>query len=819
MSVLDSTFKFYGKDLFLEKGVYAGHSDRSVMVRYGGTVVFVSLSIGEFNPSGDKKSYFGLPLMVDFLFRAYAYNEIPKSFYRREGKLSEREILASRIIDRTFRPLIDDSVINDISLNCMLLSLDESCSPESAAIIGVSYVLGVSPLPFRGPAVGMGLNYNQGKTLFDGSATDFLPFTDRDGEEDVKLDLFVSSIKDAIIMIEAESKGIKEDDMLKSIDFIHKESQNVIAWLKANIDGDIDTLYSNRIDKSIVQLKNLELVKAIQSDYYDDFKKVFSADDFYKPKFLNDKRNLINGINEKFSENNNHELYNAVKSVEKEAMVDVLFDSAKRIDGRACDDIRNIDIKLDVLPDSHGSALFTRGGTQALVVTTLGKISDAQITDDYSGRKESFMLHYNFHPFSVGEIGGNRPPGRREVGHGCLALKSLKNVMPNFEDLPYTIRLVSEILSSDGSSSMATVCGSTLALMDSGVKISKPVAGIAMGLVFSKNSDDFVILSDISGEEDALGDMDFKVAGTDKYISALQMDVKTDKLTIEVLKVALEQAKKGRLSILEDMIEAIDSPRTKYKDTVRKTEVFKIHKAQISKIIGSGGKTIKSICEATESTIDIDDDKVYISSKIEQGLNDAVNIVRGIAGVNRIVPFVGMKTKALITGVQSFGAFAIIGSDNQGLIHVSEMTKEDGSRKGKSDNISLNEGDVVEVVVKAIDSATGKIQLSMFVDDYKDKKQGSSESVASQGKSYDFYKRKSASSNDENIKTSTPHARKSTAKRFSKENKHGEKGSKRDNISSGRAQDNRFVSGTESGRRKMEDKDVDTEDEGSIRFF
>ncbi len=676
-----------GAKLSLETGRIARQAESSVLVRYNDTVVLVTLASSRANTAAvDKKFYGGVPLLVNFVYKAYSSGKIPSGFIKREGKQSEREVLASRVIDRAIRPLFVEGFSDDVHVVCTLLSYDSSVIPEVPALIGVSAALTMSSIPFVAPVGIAHVGYSGGE------------YTLNTISEENMLDLIVAGTAESLLMVESEAQELSEEVMLKAVTFAHDSFIPVIDFINefANEAG--------KKEKAVVDLslKNDKLADAVKDKYYDEIAKACLI------QAKNKRSDALASIKEKalndFAEEELIGVDYYINKFEKELVRNNIFSNNIRLDGRKNDDIREIDIVPDILPNTHGSALFTRGGTQSLVVLTLGGSSDEQIVDGLEGNsREDFMLHYNFPSYCVGESSPLRPPGRREIGHGKLAWRALQGVLADKEQFPYTVRLVSEITESDGSSSMASVCGSSLALMVGGVPVKSHVAGIAMGLI--KEGDKHVILSDILGDEDYLGDMDFKVAGTTNGVTALQMDIKVRGINHEIMIEALEQAKHGRLHILDKMNRAISSPRESLKDSSPRIMTLQINAEDITKVIGVGGRVIKNICEVSEAKIDIDPEgKVLVSAPNEKSIQTVKQMIDNILAV----PKVGVIYDGVVSGVVEFGVFVKFLAETEGLVHVSEISEN----RVESIEEFLKIGDKVKVVVLSIER-NNKVRLSI----------------------------------------------------------------------------------------------------------
>ena len=680
------------KKLTLETGRIARQASGAVLATYGETTVLCTVVAS----NEAKEGVDFLPLTVSYQEKTFAAGKIPGGFFKREAKPSDKETLISRLIDRPIRPLFPDNYFNETQVICTLLNLDKDTSPDVVAFIGASAALAISGAPMQATVGAAKVGYIDKKFVLNPSNSQL---------ENSDLELVVAGTKEGVLMVESEVKELPEKTMLDAVMFAHKEFQDVIKFIEtfAKENEIIKIEYENEnIDKILKDLK-----QKIEKGYLSDFTKA------YKEKDKSTRSNLLSDIRQKileefFSEDNEEITENlvssAIKKVEKELVRSNILKSGKRIDGRDTKTVRPIIAEVGVLSRVHGSSLFTRGETQALVVTTLGTSLDEQIIDDLEGEfKENFMLHYNFPPYSVGEANMLRPPGRREIGHGKLAWRAIKPLMPIKDKFPYTIRVVSEITESNGSSSMATVCGTSLSLMDAGVPLAKPIAEIAMGLI--KEDKDFAVLTDILGDEDHLGDMDFKVAGTKDGITALQMDIKITSITKEIMEKALSQALDGRIKILSEMDKAITSSRKELNSNAPQITTIKIDPAKIKDVIGSGGKVIKSITEETGAKIDIEDDgTIKIASTDSEGGKLALEKIENITAepeLNEIYSGTVVKT-------MDFGAFVNFMGSKDGLVHISELADR---RVGKTTDV-VKVGDKVTVKVIGFDNR-GKIKLSM----------------------------------------------------------------------------------------------------------
>ncbi|ABD45222.1 polyribonucleotide nucleotidyltransferase [Ehrlichia chaffeensis str. Heartland] len=680
-----------GKTLVLESGKIARQASGAVMVSYAGTTVLATVVTGK-----TKEPVDFLPLTVQFVAKSYAVGKIPGGFLKREGKPSDRETLISRLIDRSIRPLFPAGFYDEISIVCNLLSYDTVTPPEVTALVGATAALSISGVPFNGLVVGARVGYlpSEGKYLLNASADEMLCSS---------LDLFLSGNEDSVLMVESEASELSESQMLGAITFGHQHCQEVINLIKEFSHE------SGQTPIDFIPHDISSLVSDIESSYKEDFSLAYSntikKERVLKLEELRGK--VLSEVADKYSagdvECSDQDIVTALKTFERSLVRSKIIDTSSRIDGRAFDEIRDIEIEVDVLPKAHGSALFTRGNTQALVVTALGTPQDEQIVDDLDGdRRENFLLHYNFPPYAVGESAALRAPGRREIGHGKLAWRAIRYVLPEKSDFPYTIRVVSEITESDGSSSMATVCGASLALMDTGVPIKSPVAGIAMGLI--KEDDRFIILSDILGDEDHLGDMDFKVAGTAEGVTALQMDMKISGIDIDIIEKALLQAKDGRMHILSKMNAVIQESRNRIKNHAPRIESIFINKDKIRNVIGSGGKNIRDICEKTGAKIEIIQDGTVMIYAVN---NEAVEYAKSMIMDIVTEPEIGKVFEGTVVEIMKFGAFVSFLGGKKGLVHISEIRNEHISSVGSV--ISLN--DKVKVLVIGIDRE--HIQLSM----------------------------------------------------------------------------------------------------------
>ena len=683
------SFQYGDHQVRLETGRIAKQATAAVLCSMGDTMVLATV-VGAREASPERDFF---PLTVDYQERTYAAGKIPGGFFRREGRPSEKETLTSRLIDRPIRPLFPEGFTNEVQIICTVVSLDPTIDPDIPALIGASAALSISGMPFQGPIGAARVGYRQGEYLLNPS---FGQLKESD------LDLVVAGTASSVLMVESEAKQLSEDVMLGAVVFGHEQLQKVISGINELVAKVKPTPWSWQ-----PPAPNAALYAAMSARYGAAIEDAYATIDKLARR---DKVAALRAeIQTAFAGDENSE-WNAsqVSAVFGQLEYDVVRGSViagkPRIDGRGKADIRPITVEAGVLPRTHGSALFTRGETQALVVTALGTERDSQIIDAIEGeRRDPFMLHYNFPPFSVGEVGRVGSPKRREIGHGRLAKRGIQAVMPDMTKFPYTIRVVSEITESNGSSSMASVCGTSLALMDAGVPLLAPVAGIAMGLILE--GDKFVVLSDILGDEDHLGDMDFKVAGTATGVTALQMDIKINGITKEIMQVALEQAKQGRLHILQAMNAVLPTARTEMSEYAPRIITIKIDPEKIRDVIGKGGSTIRQITEETGTTIDISDDgTVKIASVDKAAGQEARRRVEAITAD----AVVGEIYTGRVSKLMDFGAFVNILPGKDGLVHISQISNE------RVENVSdkLREGDTVKVKVLEIDKQ-GRIRLSM----------------------------------------------------------------------------------------------------------
>ncbi len=680
-----------GRTLTLETGKMARQADGAVLARYGDTAVLCTVVAAKTPRPGI--DFF--PLSVHYQEKTYAAGKIPGGFFKREGRPSEKETLTSRLIDRPIRPLFVKGFKNETQVICTVLAHDLENDPDIVAMVGTSAALTISGVPFLGPIGGARVGFKDGAYVLNPSM---------EATKESELDLVVAGTQEGVLMVESMASELSEDVMLGAVTFGHESFQPVIDAIielaEAAAKDPMD-LPESSVDADGIRGKLEAAGKADLNAAYDEPNKT-------------ERQNKVSAAKEKALEAIEDESeFDAAKGLLKDIESDIvrgrILDTGQRIDGRDTKTVRQIVAEVGVLPRTHGSSLFTRGETQAMVVATLGTGQDEQIIDALEGEyREHFLLHYNFPPYSVGEAGRVGSPGRREIGHGKLAWRAIRPLLPSKEAFPYTLRAVSEITESNGSSSMATVCGTSLSLMDAGVPLPRPVAGIAMGLI--KEGEKFAVLSDILGDEDHLGDMDFKVAGTDKGITALQMDIKITSITKEIMQVALDQAKDGRLHILGEMAKAISAAREGVSDTAPKMTTMKIPVDKIRDVIGSGGKVIREICDTTGAKIDIDDDGSVKIAAVEQSALDAA-----YKWVHSIVaePEVGVIYDGTVVKVLDFGAFVNFLGPRDGLVHISQLV---ANKRPETVTEVVKEGDKVKVKVIGFDDR-GKVKLSMKVVD------------------------------------------------------------------------------------------------------
>ncbi len=689
MKAVTKSFQYGDHTVTLETGAIARQATGAVLVNMSDTVVLVTV-VGKKDDAGQRDF---LPLTVNYQERTYAAGKIPGGFFKREGRPSEKETLTSRLIDRPIRPLFPDGFYNEVQVIATVISMNPDVDPDIPALIGTSAALAISGIPFDGPIGAARVGYRDGQYLLNPGFKAL---------ESSQLDLVVAGTEDAVLMVESEAQELPEDVMLEAVLFGHQQMQaaiNCVRELAAEVGKPRWDWQPPAKDEALAQDVSAAFEQPLREAY-----------SIQEKQERNDRVNALRDqAVEKLSDEESEtrtssHVVAAFKSLEKKIVRGRILAGEPRIDGRDTRTVRPIDIELGTLPRTHGSAVFTRGETQAVVVTTLGTGRDAQIIDAIEGeRKEPFMLHYNFPPYCVGETGFMGGPKRREIGHGRLAKRGVMAVMPKPEDCPYVIRVVSEITESNGSSSMASVCGTSLALMDAGVPIKAPVSGIAMGLI--KEGDDFAVLTDILGDEDHLGDMDFKVAGTAQGVTALQMDIKINGITREIMAQALEQAGAGRLHILEEMNKVIAEPRTDMSEYAPRMITIRIDPEKIRDVIGKGGATIRQLTEETGASIDIKDDGTVTIASVDKAAGEEarrrVELITADIEVGRIY-------EGRVAKLMDFGAFVNILPGKDGLVHISQISNE------RVENVAdkLSEGDVVRVKVLEVDRQ-GRVRLSM----------------------------------------------------------------------------------------------------------
>ena len=690
MAKISKTFQYGNHQVTLETGEIARQAGGAVDVSMSGTVVLVTVVAAAKPREG--QDFF--PLTVDYQEKFYSAGRIPGGFFKREGRPTEKETLTSRLIDRPVRPLFPEEFKNEVQVIANVLSLNPEVDGDIPALLGASAALSLAGIPFKGPIGAARVGYVNGQYLLNPTASEL---------KTSELDLVVAGTSNAVLMVESEAKLLSEEVMLGAVVFGHHQMQTAIRAIAELAQEAAKPSWDWQPPP-----RNEALVAAIKDKLGDDLAQAFQVRDKLQRRdaIAALKREVLDSLKDTADTNGwaAADLAKEFAELEYRTMRDSVLQTKVRIDGRNLDDVRPITVRVGVLPRTHGSALFTRGETQALVTVTLGTTRDAQIIDAPEGEsKDTFLFHYNFPPFSVGETGRMAGPKRREVGHGRLAKRGVQAVKPSIEQFPYVLRVVSEITESNGSSSMASVCGSSLAMMDAGVPLKAPVAGIAMGLV--KEGDDFVVLSDILGDEDHLGDMDFKVAGTAEGISALQMDIKIDGITEEIMRTALAQAQRGRLHILGEMNKVITSARTEMSEFAPRLLTIKIHPDKIREVIGKGGATIRSITEETGTTIDITDDGTVVIASVNREAADAAK-----RRIEQIVSDVepGRIYEGKVAKLMDFGAFVTILPGKDGLVHVSQISNE----RVEKVSDKLKEGDIVKVKVLEVDKQ-GRIRLSM----------------------------------------------------------------------------------------------------------
>ncbi|MES9848532.1 polyribonucleotide nucleotidyltransferase [Candidatus Thiodiazotropha sp. LNASS1] len=692
MTLIKKEFQWGDNKVSIETGEIARQADGAVMVNVDDTVVQVTVVEAKSEVARD---FF--PLTVDYQEKTYAAGMIPGGFFRREGRPSEKEILTARLIDRPIRPLFPKGFTSEVQVIITVMSLNPAVDPEIPSLIGTSAALAISGLPFQGPVGAARVGYKNGEYILNAATTGLNPDSD--------LDLIVAGTEEAVLMVESEANQLSEEVMLGAVLFGHEQFQTVIQAIKelaAEVNKPIADFAAPEEDSELSAAVEAEAAQGIGDAYRiaDKLDRYAAVDKAVAATV----QKLCAEDDEGETRWSVDQVKTAIEKLKKRVVRGRILDGEPRIDGRDTRTVRPISVRTGVLPRTHGSALFTRGETQALVVTTLGTERDSQIIDALEGsRREHFMLHYNFPPFCVGETGRVGSPKRREIGHGRLAKRGVLACMPTISEFPYAIRVVSEITESNGSSSMASVCGTSLALMDAGVPIKNPVAGVAMGLI--KEGDKFAVLTDIMGDEDHLGDMDFKVAGTGQGINALQMDIKINGITKEIMEIALDQAKEGRLHILGEMNSVINSHRDEMSEHAPRIIEFKINPDKIRDVIGKGGVTIRSITEETGATVDITDDGVVKIFSVDKSAGEEAR--KRVELITADVE-VGTTYEGKVAKLMDFGAFVTILPGKDGLVHISQISNE----RVEKVSDKLTEGDVVKVKVLEVDKQ-GRIRLSM----------------------------------------------------------------------------------------------------------
>ncbi len=690
MAKITKTFQYGNHEVTLETGEIARQAGGAVMVKCDGTVLLVTAVAAKSQREG--QDFF--PLTVDYQEKFYAGGRIPGGFFKREGRPTEKETLISRLIDRPIRPLFPEDYKNEVQIIATMMSLNPEIDGDILALLGASAALSLAGTPFMGPIGAAKVGYRDGKYLLNPTVSEL---------KESQLELVVAGTSNAVLMVESEAAELSEDVMLGAVMFGHREMQKAI-----NAINELTVEAGTKPSTWVAPEKNAGMIGALKEAVGNRLAEAFQIRDKLQ------RRDAISALKKDVMQSlagraeadgwSAGEMSKEFGELEYQTMRSAVLETKVRIDGRALDTVRPITSKVGVLPRVHGSSLFTRGETQAIVAVTLGTARDGQIIDAVAGEyKEHFLFHYNFPPYSVGECGRFGAPKRREIGHGRLAKRGVLAVMPTMEAFPYTIRVVSEITESNGSSSMASVCGSSLALMDAGVPVKAPVAGIAMGLVLE--GDKYVVLSDILGDEDHLGDMDFKVAGTANGISALQMDIKIQGITEDIMKTALAQAKQGRMHILGEMANALTAPRPELSDFAPRLITIKIHPDKIREVIGKGGSVIQGITKETGTQIDIQDDGTITIASVNAAAGQAAK-----ARIEQITSDVepGRIYEGKVAKLMDFGAFVTISPGKDGLVHVSQISNE---RVEKVSDV-LKEGDIVKVKVLEVDKQ-GRIRLSM----------------------------------------------------------------------------------------------------------
>ncbi|MFD2179859.1 polyribonucleotide nucleotidyltransferase [Veronia pacifica] len=688
MNPIVKSFQYGNHTVTLETGVMARQATAAVMASMDDTSVFVSV-VGR-KEAVEGQDFF--PLTVNYQERTYAAGKIPGGFFKREGRPSEGETLTARLIDRPIRPLFPDAFKNEVQVIATVVSVNPDVSPDIVAMIGTSAALAISGIPFAGPIGSARVGFINDELVLNPSNTEL---------ENSQLDLVVAGTDNAVLMVESQADRLSEEQMLQAVVFGHDQQQTVISAIK-EFAAEVNTPawewsapeVNVELKARVAELAEERFVAAYQiTEKMARYEQVGQI-----------KQSVTEQLLEQDEELNEREIQGMLSSLEKAVVRGRIISGEPRIDGREKDMVRALDVRTGVLPRTHGSSLFTRGETQALVTATLGTQRDAQIIDEITGeRTDNFLLHYNFPPYCVGETGFVGSPKRREIGHGKLAKRGMMSVMPSQEEFPYTVRVVSEITESNGSSSMASVCGSSLALMDAGVPIKKSVAGIAMGLV--KEDENFVVLSDILGDEDHLGDMDFKVAGTDDGVTALQMDIKIEGITKEIMQIALNQAKGARLHILSVMDQAIDGARDDISEFAPRIHTIKINPEKIKDVIGKGGAVIRALTEETETTIEIEDDgTVKIAATDGEKAKAAIERIEALTAEVEV----GRIYTGKVTRIVDFGCFVSVIGTKEGLVHISQVADK------RIDKVAdyVQVGQDVQVKVLEIDRQ-GRIRLSM----------------------------------------------------------------------------------------------------------
>lgn len=690
MTPITKVFQYGEHSVTLETGEIARQADGAIMINMGGTIV--QCTVVAIKNSSEERDFF--PMTVDYQEKTYAAGQIPGGFFRREGRPSENEILISRLIDRPIRPLFPKGYTNEVQVISTVMSYNPAVNPEIPSLLGVSAALAISGLPFQGPLGAARVGYKDGTYILNQPETGLSETTD--------LDLVVAGTEHAVLMVESEARELSEEVMLGAVLFGHEQMQVAIQAIKD---------LAEEVNKEAIEFNPPEedtaLVAEVTNSAGDAMREAYTiADKLARYNRIDEiARDLVTQLcADEAPKWRETEVMGAIEKLKKKIVRGRILAGEPRIDGRDTKTVRPISIRTGFLPRAHGSALFTRGETQAIVVTTLGTERDAQIIDALDGSyRDPFMLHYNFPPFCVGETGRVGSPKRREIGHGRLAKRGVLSCMPTLDQFPYAIRVVSEITESNGSSSMASVCGTSLSLMDAGVPLKAPVAGVAMGLI--KEGDEFAVLTDILGDEDHLGDMDFKVAGTASGINALQMDIKIDGITKEIMEVALEQAMAGRLHILDEMNKVINVPRTEMSEYAPRIISFKIDPDKIRDVIGKGGATIRSITEETGATVDVTDDgmvKVFSVDKAAgEDARKRIELITADVEVGRVY-------EGKVARLMDFGAFVTILPGRDGLVHISQISEE----RVEKVSDKLSEGDMIKVKVLEVDKQ-GRVRLSM----------------------------------------------------------------------------------------------------------